>query len=259
MTTPILETSWFFVDESGDPTFYDRNGNLIVGQGGCSSILILGFIETQAPDVLRSAVLTLQREVVRDPYLSDIPSLRKTAVAFHAKDDLPEVRYRFFKLLSTLEFSAQFVVARKIEKVFRNTFEAKQDLFYDHLVSHLFREALHPDRHNFIYFSKRGSRTRQRPFVNAIEGGLAEKSGEEARARMPFTAQAQTPEGEPCLSVIDYMNWAVYRAFIRGEMRYLSSVEDKVELIVDLYDYANYPQNRYMRGDLTEIKKATPI
>jgi len=30
---------WFFVDEAGDPTFYDRSGNLIVGQEGCSKIL----------------------------------------------------------------------------------------------------------------------------------------------------------------------------------------------------------------------------
>ncbi len=27
---------YFFVDESGDPTFYDKRGNLIVGEQGCS-------------------------------------------------------------------------------------------------------------------------------------------------------------------------------------------------------------------------------
>lgn len=32
MKTPKEGTRWFFVDESGDPTFYDRMGNLIVGQ-----------------------------------------------------------------------------------------------------------------------------------------------------------------------------------------------------------------------------------
>ena len=31
MKTPQEGTNWFFVDESGDPTFYDRRGNLIVG------------------------------------------------------------------------------------------------------------------------------------------------------------------------------------------------------------------------------------
>ena len=50
---------WYFVDESGDPTFYDRHGNLIVGQEGCSPILILGFVETSDPHPIRSALAEL--------------------------------------------------------------------------------------------------------------------------------------------------------------------------------------------------------
>jgi len=36
MKSPKEESLYFFVDESGDPTFYDKQGNLIVGQAGCS-------------------------------------------------------------------------------------------------------------------------------------------------------------------------------------------------------------------------------
>lgn len=172
------ETSWFFVDESGDPTFYDRQGNLIVGQAGCSPILILGFVETQRPDSFRKAVLALQQEVMSDQYFQDFPSLPKTALAFHAKDDVPEIRYRFFKLLATLDFSAQFVVARKIERVFRNSFEAREKEFYDHLVSRLFQNALRLHQHNLVYFAKRGSRTRQEPLANAIRKGIADFEAE---------------------------------------------------------------------------------
>ena len=46
MKKPLSGTNWFFVDESGDPAFYDRKGNLIAGQAGCSPILLLGFVET---------------------------------------------------------------------------------------------------------------------------------------------------------------------------------------------------------------------
>lgn len=49
MKEPQPGSNWFFVDESGDPTFYDRKDNLIVGQAGCSPLLLLGFVETQAP------------------------------------------------------------------------------------------------------------------------------------------------------------------------------------------------------------------
>ena len=41
MKEPLEGSNWFFVDESGDPTFYDPRGNVIVGQPGCSTVLIL--------------------------------------------------------------------------------------------------------------------------------------------------------------------------------------------------------------------------
>jgi hypothetical protein len=260
MKTAQSGATWFFVDESGDPTFYDRRGNLIVGQPGCSPVLILGFIELQDPRAVRQAVLGLQKELLQDTYFQGVSSLRKTALAFHAKDDTPEVRYRFFKLLETLNFRAQFVVARKIERVFRNSFHAKETPFYDHLVTHLFQDVLHRYQHNHIYFARRGSRNRQIPLANAIERGIRRfEQRWQASVATTITLQAQTPRGEPCLSVIDYMNWAVYRAFTRGEMRYYNTVADKVSLLVDLYDQANYPHNWYNRRAPFDAKKITPL
>jgi hypothetical protein len=252
--------NYFFVDESGDPTFYDRQGNLIVGNAGCSPILILGFIETQTPQPLRRALLALQQEIVADPYFQGIPSLTKTAIAFHAKDDVREIRYRVFKLLSTLEFRAQFIVARKIERVFRNSFHARGMEFYDHLVAKLFENVLHRYIHNTIYFAKRGSRDRQTPLLRAIQHGKAHferKWGHKITTE--FDIQAQTPSGEPCLSIVDYMNWAVYRAFTRGEMHYYRTIEDRVSLLVDLYDTVKYPKNWYNRRNPFDITKITPL
>ncbi|MFH1636015.1 MAG: DUF3800 domain-containing protein [Chloroflexota bacterium] len=253
-------STWFFVDESGDPTFYDKRGNLIVGNAGCSPILLLGFIETQNPQVIRKAVLDLQHKVVNDPYFQDFPSIRKTADAFHAKDDLPEIRYLFYQLIAGLDFKAQFVVARKIERTFRNNFQAKETRFYDHLVSHLFQNMLHRYAQNFIYFAKRGSRDRQAPLTAAIQQAITsfeQKWGLTVTSSIEI--QAQTPKGDPCLSVVDYMNWAVYRAFTRGEMHYYRVVEEKVSLLVDLYDVGKYPQNWYNHRNPFDVKKITPL
>ncbi|MBN1220288.1 MAG: DUF3800 domain-containing protein [Anaerolineae bacterium] len=260
MKTAQAGATWFFVDESGDPTFYDRSGNLIVGQPGCSSILLLGFIETQQPQAMRRAMLDLRREIVNDPYFQEFSSIKKTTVAFHAKDDVAEIRYQVYKLLASLDFKAQFVVARKVERVFRNSFQAKEHEFYDHLVSQLFENMLHRYQTNHIYFAKRGSRNRQMPLARAIERGVQhfeQKWG--ASVATTITMQAQRPKGEPCLSVIDYMNWAVYRAFTRGEMRYYNAVAEKVSLLVDLYDIAKYPDNWYNRRNPFEVKKITPL
>jgi len=260
MKTPQNGENWFFVDESGDPTFYDRKGNLIVGQEGCSPILLLGFIETTDPVSIRQALLELQHEVVTDPYFQGVPSLKKTRIAFHAKDDLPEIRYKVYKLLGTLSFKTQIIVARKIERVFRNRFDANEHRFYDHLITRLFQNTLHRYERNHIYFAKRGSRKRQIPLAHAIHQGVQrfeEKWGTQVTTEIHI--QAQTPAGEPCLSVIDYMNWAVYRAFTRNEMRYFNVVADKISLVVDLYDAEKYPQNWYNRKNPFHVNKITPL
>lgn len=260
MKKPQKGQNWFFVDESGDPTFYDRHGNLIVGQPSCSPILILGFVEIPEPGSIRQSLLKLQKEVLADPYFQQVPSMRKTAVAFHAKDDLPEIRYLVFRLLASLEFRAQFIVARKIERVFRNNFQAKEERFYDHLVSNLFERVLHLHEHNLIYFAKRGSRDRQQPLVQAIQNGIQRFEQKfNTSITTKFDVLAQTPTGEPCLSVVDYMNWAVYRAFTKREMRYCQVVEDKVSLLVDWYDTENYPKNWYNRKNSFDIEKTTPL
>ena len=253
-------STYFFVDEAGDPTFYDRKGNLIVGQEGCSTILILGLVEIKDPIPLRQAINQLKSEIVNDPYFTGVPSLQQTKNSFHAKDDLPEIRYRFYKLLSELDFQAQFVVARKIERVFRNNFHSNENEFYDNLITQLFNGKLHTHEQNHIYFAKRGSRTRQAPIEAAIDKSIRQF---ERKWKTTITTRSlvnpQTPNGEPCLSIVDYMNWAVYRSFTRKEMRYFDTVRNKVHLLVDLYDHEKYPKNWYSKKNPFEINKITPL
>ena len=46
-----------------------------------------------------------------DEYLKGIPSVSKTIEAFHAKDDVPEVREKVYKMIKDMPFKAEFVVA----------------------------------------------------------------------------------------------------------------------------------------------------
>jgi hypothetical protein len=127
-------------------------------------------------------------------------------------------------------------------------------------VTKLFRNVLHRYRNNYVYFSERGSRKRQEPLSLAI--AKAKQSFEETHKKcfdVKLDVQAQSPKGEPCLSIIDYMNWAVYRAYTRGEMRYFDFVKDKVSLLIDLYDWESHPRNTYYRKNPFDIRKATPL
>jgi hypothetical protein len=221
---------------------------------------------------MRKAVLDLQKEVCADPYFKKIPSLKKTATAFHANDDAPEIRYLFYRMLKDLDFQAQFIVARKIEKVFRNDFQANENKFYDHLVTHAFRDVLHRYKYNYITYAVRGSRDRQLPIEQAISKAKGAFETMHGNVDTTITIQPQSPKGEPCLSVIDYVAWALQRAYVRREMRYFDYISDKVRFIRDIYDFTVFPKNRYYykaevrRGgnkrnkeNVFDISKTTPL
>lgn len=250
----------FFVDESGDPYFYDRKSNLVLGKEGCSKILLLGFIKTEKPAFIRKAIEQTRKGIKKDEYLKAIPSVKKSIVAFHATDDCPEVRERVFKTIAGLPFKAQFIVARKIEDVFISRHNKKPNLFYDDLITKLFQNQLHKADKIVIYFSVRANRARQIPLEEAIRTAtLAFEEKWKIKVCSDIEIFPQKPEGEPCLQVIDYMNWAVQRVFVKKEIRYLDFVKEKISLIVDVYDFEKHPKNYYNRKNAFDLNKTSPL
>ena len=90
----------YFVDEGGDSTLFSKTGKVLVGTEGCSRFFILGLLDVPNPVVLKDRFDELRARLISDSYFKNVPSMqpneRKTAIAFHAKDDLPEVRRDVF-------------------------------------------------------------------------------------------------------------------------------------------------------------------
>lgn len=260
MQNNIKEKNYFFVDESGDPVFYDRYGRYIVGKEGCSNILVIGFIMTDKPEILRKEILALREEIINDKYLSGIPSVESTKKYFHASVDAPEIREKFFKLIIKLDFKAEIFVARKKEKIFRNRHRANPNVFYDDIVAKLFKNKLHLAKKCFIYYEVRGNRNRQKPFEDAIRTAInlfESRWGVKNDSEIKIFPMSSV--GEPCLQVIDYINWAVQRAFIKKDERFVKFVEEKISLICDVYDSDNYPNIYYGKKNKFDVNKISPL
>lgn len=260
MQKKIIEKNYFFVDESGDPTFYNRFGKFIVGDEGCSKILLIGFIMTENPILMRKQILKLKDEVVNDPYLQGIPSLEKTKKYFHAKDDTPEVREKVFKMIANFDFKAEFIVARKKEKIFKKRHRGNPNVFYDDIIAKLFTNKLHLAEKSHIYYEGRGNRKRQEPFEDAIRTAInlfEDKWGMKNDSEVEIFPMSST--GEPCLQIVDYMNWAVQRAFVMGDDRYVKFLDDKISLICDVYDSNNYPRIYYTKNNKFDKNKISPL
>jgi hypothetical protein len=260
-----LKPCWFFVDEAGDPNFYaKRSKRLIVGEEGCSRTLILGFVRAADPQQLRSKLSDVRVEIAGSKYLRDIPSISKSLAQFHAKDDCAEVRKMVFEVIERMDFAAQFIVARKREHIFQNKYDGKCSAFYDDLIRMLFRGQLHLATENHIVFARRGNRARQHQLRSAVELSIRDfERNYHNSDETTVNVNTSQPAQEPVLQVIDYMNWAVQRAFERSEMRYFEFLRGKIEKVWDVYDIHKLQSNGNVVYDRKrnpfDIRKASPL
>lgn len=225
------ETLSIFVDEAGDPTlFKGRRGQPLVGSPGCSRYFILGKLEVENPAELAGNLAELRAELLDDPYFAGVESFRperkKTAHAFHAKDDVPEVRYRVFSLLraqgSALRFHAvirdkEALLAReKAKREADATYRYQPNALYDALIRSLFCNVHRLADRYALCIARRGHKDRNQALTLAIEHAERDFEASFGFSRGGTDAWRITvsdPGTEACLQAVDYFLWAVQRCY----------------------------------------------
>lgn len=213
----------------------------------CSNYFILGKLDIADPVSLGAALDALRSKLLADPYFKRVPSMqpeqRKTALGFHAKDDIAEVRREVFRVLMEADVRFYAVVRSKADLVayvkrqneVDATYRYKGDQLYDTLVEELFRR-YHPlaDELN-ICFAKRGNRARTHAFRSAIEKAEARFESEYGlRRSAKVSIVASTPVESGGLQAVDYFLWALQRYYERKDERYAELIWPKVIEVHDL-------------------------
>ena len=263
----------YYVDEAGDPSLFKRRGKVIVGEQGCSSFFILGLADVREPTIVAEGLESLRRDMLADPYFANVPSFhsdrRKTALAFHAKDDLPEVRREVFRFLmrQDIRFFAVVRCKRTILKVVQThqsispNYKYHPNQLYDRCVSRLFRDRLHKSDGYKVCFAERGSSDRTVALEKALSQArrnFMNKHGIESSA--PIQITAESPRWTTNLQVVDYYLWALQRAYEKGEDRFIQSINEHVGVIHDVDDKRNAGYGEYYtRSEPLTIDKISRI
>jgi hypothetical protein len=239
----------YFVDEAGDPTLFGSQGKVLVGTEGCSRFFTLGLIDVEQPAELATALQVLRAGLLADPYFKDVPSMqpeeKKTALLFHAKDDLPEARREVFKVLQqhTIRFSA--IVRDKLQVLAyvrrRNetdaTYRYRPNELYDYMVSRLFKQRLHTHGSYRICFARRGSSDRTESLSRVLETARQRFAATQGITANPqIEVLPSSPVREAGLQAVDYFLWAVQRTFEKHEDRFLQLLWPQCSLIIDADD-----------------------
>ena len=239
----------YFVDEAGDGTLFGSKGKILVGTPGCSRFFILGLLEVGDIAGLTQKLAALRANLLADPYFQGVPSMqpeaKKTALAFHAKDDLPEVRREVFALLAGEDLRFLAVVKSKLATLdyvqSRNRFDATYryhpNEMYDYLVRCLFRDRLHQEAAYDIVFAKRGSSDRTKALGVALDQArkrFAEKWNKPSNAEIEVMSESSSSSAG--LQTVDYFLWALQRLYELREDRFLQMLWPQCKLIRDIDD-----------------------
>lgn len=255
-----------FIDEAGDMTFFLKGkAQAHLGSNGISRVFILGmaYIKQDLNQVCKLISLFC-KEIESDPYFNEIPSVKKRidrgGFYLHAKDDPPELRYKFLMfLLENVDFSVQMVVGRKRPTRFVNKHHSQEREFYADLLSHLLK-----DKGNYeklvIDIAERGSSTKN----NNLEIALSQAHERHAKTRRykyraDIKFNVQRYSSEPVLAITDYILWTVQRVFEKGETRFYDVVKDRIPLILDLYDTTKYDNYQNYYGPKNPLTKQNKV
>ena len=266
----------YFIDEGGDGTLFSSRGKVLIETEGCSRFFILGLLEVPDPMALQYTFDDLRARLMSDSYFDGVPSMQakwcKTAVAFHAKDDLPEVRREVFRLLRDTEGLRFFAVVadkwRALEYV-REQNESDSDYryhpneLYDYLIPRLFKERLHQSSEYHMTFSKRGKSDRTAALRQALQiarDRFAEQQNVISSASLQVSEAA--PKAQVDLQAVDYFIWALQRLYERGEERYVNYLWRTFRLVHDIDDRreagygVRYTQKKPLNAAALEWRRA---
>jgi len=259
------------LDEAGDLNLFDRKGRLLLGTSGVSNYFMVGVAQLPHLELAGTLLEGLRATLLADPYFRGVPSMQpaanKTAIAFHAKDDLPEVRREVMKVLPQLDarvlvaIRRKAVLAQEAQALFRYGRKLRSNDVYDDLVERLFRNLLHTADANEIIFSWRGKASRKEALEQALEKAklnFARRWGQ--FYDKPTSVHSGLPSGHPGLQVVDYYLWALQRLYESQEERFFALLAPAYKLVMDIDDTRLKPYGAWysQANPLTLDKIKTP-
>ncbi len=257
----------YFVDEAGDGVLFGSRGRDRLRDADAPQFFMLGMVQCAAEGEAVHRLAELRKALRKNPLYASIYSLRpeagKTARAFHAKDDHPEIRSKVFELLVTLDFKFYAVIKdmRKVAEYVKRrnlmdrSYRYHPNELYDLTVRMLFHQRLHKDEHCRVVFARRGKSDRTAALKTQLE-----RTRQEYLAKNEITSNTTLdilpayPWEQPGVQIADYCLWALQRCYEKYEARFLHALWSKVSLIQDVDD----PEAKARYGSYLRRKDAPP-
>jgi len=261
------KTRFVFVDESGDTAMFDRKGRPL---HRVSKLFSIGLTIIEDPVVVRNKLNDLRNQFLTNPYFSSVPSFqpseKKTSIMLHAKDDIPELRWKVFECLRDIKVKTTVVIRRKddmkrdAQRIYQTTgIKLTDDIIYDNSVKTSFCYVSHTNGDYEVKFAIK-KKSRNSALYNAIVNAQAHLVSRGRRVISMIKVDSEYSNADACLQLIDYYLWAIHRLYTRHEERYVNMIKDNLTVILDMDDRRNSPNGElYTRHNPIDLKKIMPV
>jgi hypothetical protein len=234
-----------YVDESGSPDIYkNRTGEDLLAAGKTPNHLVIAALRSPDPNGLARAVNGCISLANTLPGRTRRPGVHTD---LHAARDDDAVRSHVCSELAALDVKATAIVMDKRLIQAGSPWLTDRSTFYNELLSMILADSLHIYEKTRIVLSHKNYETPddlseaikviQRRWSNYMRS---------VGARIPIevTVKEARASTRPGLQAVDYVAWAVFQAFERGDLTYCNALQPIMRHVWDLGRLTHYSRKK---------------
>ena len=230
---------YIFLDESGKPEVYSSKGTNLVEAGTATKHLVIASVKTNDQLTLQREITKFKSELLNDDSLSESFSAAYALDAFHAKNDYPLVRKKFYEFIASLTNIEIYVIV--VEKLMcTEPLKQNPTRLYGTFAGIILQGISHQDPIAEIIFSRQDNGRRIKQELELEVERIRESYWSNYKKNKPRGIQLKYQHNPHYshggLQVADYIAYAVFQYYENSNDEYLRIVKSKIRHI---HDYAN--------------------
>jgi hypothetical protein len=234
-----MKNTYYYIDESG-------------GIDSDSNYFILGCYKTDSPDDVCSALDSLKTKLLNEPYFA-LQRDKFLKHGFHACKNHPDIRARFYNLVSTLNARFYILLLKKDSVFYKKMMDDKFSSFekYNMCIKKLLSDRLTKTRNdnNIIIFEQYGNKPNN--WLKNVESVIQEvttKIDDKFGTKIACNVSVHD-KSDLNLSVIDYINYLFVQFFEKDNVsnrmkENFAILEPKIALIYKMDKDLFYDKNK---------------
>ena len=229
-----------YVDESGSPDVFSTGGEDLLSLGRTPNHLVIAALRCPDPNVVARCVASC---VTWANTLPDRTRPSGPVVSLHAGRDDPRVREHVCRELAQLPIKATAIVMDKRLLDPARTWRNDRRAFYNEMAARLLSDSFHLHEQTRIIFSRKNHETTAdlRVMMAALEAEWSQFMARVApKPPKLVSARQELAARNPGLQAVDYVAWALFRVFERGDMTHYRLLQPIIRHVSDLGHLTHY-------------------